>query len=217
MSQNPCKDVHRPDASRPRDRVLTDAEIVKFWHATDAERKELSALFKLLLLTGCRLNEVAGMTRGELSENGDTWNIPGARTKNKRPHVVPLAPLARDILATVAGVGELVFTTTGRSPISGWSKIKARLDAAMKISVVATARFKAHGSNRHGRDRDRAPYCRGDTEPHLGREGRRRRHYNRAAYAAEKKTALERWAAHVQGVSAGKPATVVSLSRKRTK
>ena len=88
VSQNPCKDVHRPEASTARDRVLTDAEIVKFWRATDAERKELSALLKLLLLTGCRLNEVAGMTRAELSDDGATWNIPGSRTKNKRPHVV---------------------------------------------------------------------------------------------------------------------------------
>ena len=82
VSQNPCKDVHRPDASRARDRVLTESEIVKFWRAADAERKEFSALLKLLLLTGCRLNEVAGMTRAELSDDGATWNIPGARTKN---------------------------------------------------------------------------------------------------------------------------------------
>jgi integrase len=60
VSQNPCKDVHRPEASRALNRVLTQAEIVKFWRATDAERTELSALLKLLLLTGCRLNEVAG-------------------------------------------------------------------------------------------------------------------------------------------------------------
>ena len=131
VSQNPCKDVHRPDASRARDRVLTAAEMVKFWRATDAERKEFSALLKLLLLTGCRLNEVAGMTRSELSEDGATWNIPGARTKNRRPHVVPLAPLARKMVGS--GSEGFVFTTTGRSPVSGWSKIKRRLDEAMQI------------------------------------------------------------------------------------
>jgi integrase len=122
VGQNPCKEVHRPDASRARDRVLTDAEITKFWRATEAERKELSALLKLLLLTGCRLNEVAGMTRAELTYDGATWNIPAVRTKNKRPHVVPLAPLAQKLIGT--GSEGFVFTVTGRAPISGWSKIK---------------------------------------------------------------------------------------------
>ena len=78
------------DSARPS---LTDAEIVKFWHAADAEHR--GPLFKLLLLTGCRLNEVAGMRRSELSDDFSTWTIPGERTKNDRPHVVPLPPMAR--------------------------------------------------------------------------------------------------------------------------
>ena len=65
------------------------------------------------------------------SDDGATWTIPGARTKNKRPHVVPLAPLARKMVGS--GSEGFVFTTTGRSPVSGWSKIKQRLDEAMKI------------------------------------------------------------------------------------
>ena len=149
VSQNPCKDVHRPDASRARDRVLTAAEMVKFWRATDAERKEFSALLKLLLLTGCRLNEVAGMTRSELSDDGGTWTIPGARTKNRRPHVVPLAPLARKMVGS--GSEGFVFTTSGRSPVSGWSKIKRRLDEAMQDSTMAAARLAAHLRHRPGR------------------------------------------------------------------
>ena len=80
---NPCACVHRPDRIA-RDRVLTDAEIMKFWEAASAEQ-QFGPLVKLLLLTGCRLNEVAGMRRSELSDDGTTWTIPGARTKNQRP------------------------------------------------------------------------------------------------------------------------------------
>jgi integrase len=101
IEKNPCAGVHRPDAPRARDRVLTDAEIARFWPAAAAERVEFSAPLKLLLLTGCRLNEVAGMRRSELSDDGATWHIPGARTKNKRPHIVPLQSLARDLIASV--------------------------------------------------------------------------------------------------------------------
>lgn len=215
VSQNPCKDVHRPDASRARDRVLTDAEIVKFWRATDAERKAFSALLKLLLLTGCRLNEVAGMTRAELSDDGATWNIPGARTKNKRPHVVPLAPLARKM---VGGGGEgFVFTTTGRSPVSGWSKTKRRLDEAMKIPswrLHDLRRTAATGMAEIGI----APHIVEAALNHVsGAKAGVAGTYNRAAYAEEKRAALERWASHLEGIVSGRPANVVSLSRKRQK
>ena len=213
VSQNPCKDVHRPEASTARDRVLTDAEIVKFWRATDAERKELSALLKLLLLTGCRLNEVAGMTRAELSDDGATWNIPGARTKNKRPHVVPLAPLARKMVGT--GSEGFVFTTTGRSPVSGWSKIKRRLDEAMKIPpwrLHDLRRTAATGMAEIGI----APHIVEAALNHIsGAKAGVAGTYNRAAYAEEKRAALERWASHVQGLVSERPANVVKM-RKAT-
>ena len=215
VSQNPCKDVHRPDASRARDRVLTDPEIVKFWRATDAERKEFSTLLKLLLLTGCRLNEVAGMTRAELSDDGTTWNIPGARTKNKRPHVVPLAPLARKIVGS-GGEG-FVFTTTGRSPVSGWSKTKRRLDEVMKIPpwrLHDLRRTAATGMAEIGI----APHIVEAALNHVsGAKAGVAGTYNRAAYAEEKRAALERWALHVEGIVSERPANVVSLSRRSKK
>jgi integrase len=211
VNQNPCKDVHRPEASTARDRVLTDGEIVKFWRATDAERKELSALLKLLLLTGCRLNEVAGMTRTELSDDGATWNIPGSRTKNKRPHVVPLAPLARKMVGT--GSEGFVFTTTGRSPVSGWSKIKRRLDAAMKIPpwrLHDLRRTAATGMAEIGV----APHIVEAALNHIsGAKAGVAGTYNRAAYAEEKRAALERWATHVQGLVSARPANVVKMHK----
>ena len=197
--------------------MLTDAEIVKFWRATDAQRKEFSALLKLLLLTGCRLNEVAGITRAELGDDdGATWNIPGARTKNKRPHVVPLAPLAREILNSVrsiAGEAGLVFTTTGRSPVSGWSKIKRRLDEAMKIPTWRLhdlRRTAATGMAEIGI----APHIVEAALNHVsGAKAGVAGTYNRAAYAEEKRAALERWASHVQGLVSERPANVVKMRK----
>jgi len=73
-------------------------------------------------LANARVNEITGMRRSELGDGG-TWTIPGARTKNHRPHAVPLPLLALDILAAVPRIeGDLVFTTTRNSPVSGWSK-----------------------------------------------------------------------------------------------
>jgi Arm DNA-binding domain len=79
IAANPCAAVHRPETPAARDRVLDDAEIVKFWRATDNVGAPFGTYFKVLLLTGCRLNEVAGMRRSEME--GTNWNIPGGRTK----------------------------------------------------------------------------------------------------------------------------------------
>jgi integrase len=215
VEKNPCAGVHRPDASKARDRTLTEAEIVKFWSAADAERKEFSVLLKLLLLTGSRLNEVAGMRRAELGDDGATWNIPGERTKNKRPHIVPLAPLARELLLTLPNDGELVFTTTGHSPVSGWSKIKARLDAAMAIPpwrLHDLRRTAATGMAEIGI----APHIVEAALNHIsGAKAGVAGTYNRAAYAPEKRAALERWAVHVQGLISGRPTNVLEM-RKTT-
>ena len=63
-----------------------------------------------------------------------TFVIPSSRTKNKRPHVVPLPALARAIIASAKPVASpvgYVFTNSGKSPVGGWSMIKNRLDDAM--------------------------------------------------------------------------------------
>jgi integrase len=57
----------------------------------------MGQVLKLLLLTGCRRTELAGMRR---CDDG-TFVIPSSRTKNKRPHVVPLPAPARGIIASV--------------------------------------------------------------------------------------------------------------------
>jgi len=215
IDRNPCAGVHRPAAASARDRVLSDTEIVKFWAAADSVGEPFGPLLKLLLLTGCRLNEVAGMRRTELSEDGATWDIPGARTKNRRPHRVPLAPLAQKILADVTGKGELVFTTNGRTPVSGWSKLKKRLDAAMGIPAWRlhdVRRTTATGMAEIGIP----PHIVEATLNHIsGAKAGVAGVYNRAAYLPERKAALERWAKHVAGLVAGKPAAVVPIRGRR--
>ena len=227
VEKNPCAGVHRPETPQARDRVLTDAEIIKFWSAVAAERPEIAALLKLLLLTGCRLNEVAGMTRTELNPDGATWNIPGTRTKNKRAHTVPLAPLAREILANVAGEGALVFTTTGDTVISGWSKVKCRIDDAMLDAArkendeVTIPPWRLHDLRR--------TCATGMAElgimPHIieailnhvsGARAGVAGIYNRALYSAEKKAALERWSVHIQGLVSGQKGKIVRLRRAKS-
>jgi integrase len=86
----------------------------------------------VLLLTGQRRAEVAGMMWTELhgiDSNAAYWEIPGSRTKNKQRHIVPLSRAVWQILQTMPRASDFVFTTTGATPVSGFGKVKARLDA----------------------------------------------------------------------------------------
>jgi integrase len=114
-----------------------------------------------------------------------------------------------------SGSEGLVFTTTGRSPVSGWSKIKRRLDEAMKIPpwrLHDLRRTAATGMAEIGI----APHIVEAALNHVsGAKAGVAGTYNRAAYADEKRAALERWALHVQGLVSERPANVVKM-RKAT-
>ena len=213
IATSPVVGVAKPSILQSRDRVLTGDELVKFWRAASAERTEFAAVLKLLLLTGQRLGEVRGMRRAELA--GDLWTIPGERTKNRRVHVVALPPMAREIVASVDGTaGEVIFTTDGSHPVAIGSKIKRRLDAGMAIApwrLHDLRRTCATGMAEIGV----APHIVEAVLNHVsGAKAGVAGTYNRAQYAKEKKVALERWAAHVDGLVSGRAAKVVPLHGK---
>lgn len=229
VKKNPCRDVARPENGKPRDRVLSSDETRWFWLAADQERGAYGPLLKLLLLLGARLDEVSGMVRDELSDDGATWNLPGSRTKNRRPHVVPLPPMARDLIATMDGPENktgpscFVFTTTGTSPVSGWSRLKHRLDANMRaIAGQDIPDWRLHDLRRS--------FVTGMGElgiaPHVielcvnhvsGSRGGIAGVYNKSQLMPERKAALERWAVHVAQLvsSADKGGDVIPMKRKR--
>ena len=80
------------------------------------------------------------MDWSEIDLEAKTWTLPPERTKNDEAHVVPLSPLAVDQLRAMSPKRSgLVFTTTGKTPISGFSKAKRTLDEHM-LRII-TERF----------------------------------------------------------------------------
>jgi len=150
MDANPMTGLSAPKTADARERTLEDDEIRAFWQAASDTSWPFGSIYKLLLLTGARREEVAGMKWSELDLDAGVWLLPGARTKNHRDHRIPLAPQAIAILdrlgiaAIKAGLGyedgDLVFSTTGHSSPSGFSKAKNALDTRMK--AILGARFK---------------------------------------------------------------------------
>ncbi len=105
-----------------RERVLSEDELRLVWAAFNKEAGLFGPLFKLLMLTGQRRNEVAGMRWDEVPDfdtDRAVWEIPSTRTKNRLAHLVPLPPQAVSILRTTPRTGPYVFSSTGDTPVSG--------------------------------------------------------------------------------------------------
>jgi integrase len=81
-----------------RDGVLDDAEVRRFWLATNHGSPVFRDIMPVLMLTGQRRVEVGRMQFSEIDLATATWDVPGERTKNKRKHHVPLSAPAVEIL-----------------------------------------------------------------------------------------------------------------------
>jgi integrase len=137
LPASPIARMKPPTKERTRDRVLTDDEIRWFWQACDEIEWPFGPLFKLLLLTAQRRGEVAGINRSEIDLEKRVWTIPRHKTKSDRGHEVHLSDLAIEVLRQLPRIGNgrdeaaLIFTITGDTLVSGFSRAKRRLDAAM--------------------------------------------------------------------------------------
>ncbi|TVQ29410.1 MAG: site-specific integrase [Geminicoccaceae bacterium] len=203
---NPAQRLPRMVTNGSRDRVLTPLELRAIWHLA-AEQGSYGAILRLLILTGQRRQELGGMTWDEVDLDAGVWTLPGTRTKNRRAHVVPLSTTARPILleAATARGGGYVFGLGGRAPFKGWSKCKARLDAAVAAAGVRVRPWVVHDLRRsavtHMAEIGIAPHVIEAVVNHVsGHRAGVAGIYNRATYAAEKRDALQRWADHLQNL-----------------
>jgi integrase len=122
-----------PSVETERDRFLSLDEIGSVWSAAEQIKYPFGPCVQLLLITGQRRNEVASMTWDQLDLEGRLWTLPAQSTKAKRRHEVPLSDLALEIVTSIPRREDTVyvFTTTGRTPISGFSRAKGLIDATV--------------------------------------------------------------------------------------
>jgi integrase len=195
-----------------RQRVLNDDELRALWHAAGALAYPYGPLFQMLALTGQRKSEVAEARWPEFDLQKKLWTIPAERMKGDAVHVVPLTD---DVIAILQALprfkkGDYVFSTMyGAKPVNGFSKAKARLDAAMGTPEP----FVIHDIRRTMRtelsalpipDRVRELVI-AHAPPGLHKV------YDQYAYLDEKRHALELWAARLRNIVTPLPANVVVL------
>lgn len=141
LVQSPMSDMPPPSPAAVRDRVLEDLELRAVWVSAGELGFPFGSMFRLLLATGQRREEVGAMRWDEVDLGNRTWTIPATRAKNGRAQLVPLNELAVGELETLPrSESELIFSTTGSTPPSGWSKAKSRLDDIAEKSVPGAFR-----------------------------------------------------------------------------
>lgn len=136
IDTDPLDGFEAPPAAASRDRVLNDEELRLVWIASGNLGYPFGPFYRLLILTGQRREEVSGLDWRELDRKNAEWNLPGPRAKNGIGTTVHLTEQAIVEIDAIAGSEKwprtgYVFSTTGKTPISGYSRGKARLDTAI--------------------------------------------------------------------------------------
>lgn len=152
IEKSPTLGMKVPRAAPERHHILADDELVVVAATAPKLGPVWGNLVHMLILTGQRLREVAHIEWSELDRVGRIWQIPRSRTKNGRDHVVPLNRAALATLDAIAGVeaddeeerkwprSGFVFSHVPGTPVSGFSKVKARLDAMLAATTDPVVR-----------------------------------------------------------------------------
>lgn len=224
IAENPMEGMRPPPPPASRDRVLSDNELALALKAAMKMDAPFGPLIRLLFATGQRRDECAALNWSELNKSEALWTLPAARSKNGKANIIPLNHQALAVLDQMASIqaedGQdwpscgFVFTTTGTTPVSGYSRAKKRLDGMMQQIELQ----KADCGVQHTSELSLKPWRLHDarrtlatglqrlgvrfevTEAILNHTGQAKSGvaavYQRYGWAAEKRAALDAWADH---------------------
>jgi integrase len=209
---SPCDKIKPPAAEESRDRVLSDDEIRLAWNAFERVGWPFGPLAKLLLLTGARRDEIAQARWSEVDIEARTWTI----ARNGVAHEIPLSDAALDIIKSLPRIGDrkdaFLFSTTGRTPVSGFSNAKEAIDRAIVeargADVEAIPNWVFHDLRRSAASGMAgigiAPHV---VEAALGHRSGTIKGvaavYNRYSYNVEKRAALDAWSRRLDSIISG--------------
>jgi integrase len=136
LEVSPINGLKRPCKEVTRERVLKDEEIQRVLAACRDEAYPFRHYVPFLLATAQRRAETAALRWSEIDLEAQTWVIPAENAKNGKAHVVPLSDFALEVLRDVPRFANspYVFTTTLRSPISGFTRALKRISEASETT-----------------------------------------------------------------------------------
>jgi integrase len=216
LDKSPVVRIKRCGKNGSRERVLSEAELATIWRCVDGE-SDYGHIIRLLILTAQRREEIAGLRWSEINLDKRQIDLPGARTKNKRPHIVPLSTAAMAIIeATPRRMGRDLLFGDGEGSYSCWSQSKKRLDSRLAAYVHKQALERGDAPEMAKFARWTLHDIRRSGVTHLAENGFALPHviemlvnhqsghksgvagvYDKAKYRRERRQALELWGAHV--------------------
>jgi integrase len=200
---NPVIGTNRAATNGARDRVLSDSELRSIWAALGDN--DYGNIVRLLALTGQRRDEIGGLRWHEVNLDKAVISLPADRTKNSRPHDIPLSPAALSILKHQTRFAGACVFGSGADGYRGWSNNKTMLDARI-AGNGAIAPWRLHDlrrtvSTRMHDDLGIPPHIVEAVLNHVsGHRAGVAGTYNRATYSKEKAVALTRWAKHLLAI-----------------
>jgi integrase len=223
VEQNPVVATNKAVDENSRDRVLTEDELCEIW--THSQDDDYGRITRLLMLTAQRREEVGAMLWSEVDLERGIWTLSGERTKNKRPHVVPLAPPAISILNSVQRRSRDRVFGDGEEGFKGWSWSKSRLDERINAARAAGNSSSIVPWRLHDLRRTAATVMPDKlaVQPHIveavlnhisGHRAGVAGIYNRATYEREVRGALLLWADHLQSIVEGAERKVIPMRQK---
>jgi integrase len=200
---NPVIGTNKAGEEKPRDRVLSDSELVAIWKALPDS--DYGRVVKLLMLTGQRREEIGGLRWTEINTEARVIELSGSRSKNSLPHKIPLCDEAMAILkACLQCAGRDLVFGEGENGFGAWSRSKAALDAAMGINQPWVLHDLRRTAATGMADLGVQPHIIEAVLNHIsGHKAGVAGIYNRSTYENEKRAALELWAKHVSAAVNG--------------
>jgi integrase len=204
VEANPVIGTLKPKDTKPRERVLSDAELAAIWKA--CEDDAYGRIIKLLILLGARRSEIGGMTwRGEIDLERGTWTLPAIRSKNGRAHTLPLMPTALGIIRQIPHMvsRDQLFGEHANRGFTAWDKNKRALDARSGVTEWTVHDIRRSVATRMA-DIGIGPHIiEAILNHHSGHRAGPAGVYNRSNYPNEVRAALVLWEDHIRSLLTG--------------
>jgi integrase len=210
---NPVIGTETPKGGKPRDRVLSDGEIAAIWRACGDD--DHGRCIKLLILTGCRRQEIGGMCWREFDDPGNpsTWTLPATRAKNHHAHTLPVMPMMFDVIKGTPHLAsrDTLFGTRGNGYVA-WSHGKQLLDERAGLEKGWTTHDIRRSVATHMAELGIMPHVIETILNHLGgHEAGPAGVYNHSKYHNAVRAALATWHDHLETLVTGGKRKFISM------
>jgi integrase len=221
LPESPASKLPKPADEKPRDRSLTADELQKLWRALETATPIVRGVFRVMILSAQRRNEVTRMRWVDLDRRDRWWNIPAELTKTKRPYRIPLTPPMLAIIGEIEGLSldpDWVFPRAAGGGPAPESNVTRPFRALIKSAGLAhfVAHDLLHTVTSHMTAMGISQFDVGKVRHHTSGDAKvMTSRYDHYAYDREKRRTLDLWTARLAEIVEGKGASenIVELAR----